>query len=41
MYTIKVKISYKDDAKSWNNISNNLISFLVESEELRKILCKE
>ncbi|WP_297522501.1 hypothetical protein [uncultured Clostridium sp.] len=41
MSTIKVKIRYKDDAESWNNLSRNLISFLVESDELRKLLCKE
>ena len=38
---IKVRIKYNDDSASWNNLSKHLISFLVESDELKKILCKE
>ena len=34
-------IKYKDGTTSWNNLSTQIVSFLIDNEELKNILCSE
>ena len=36
-----VTIKYNEDSTSWNNLSTQIVSFLIENEKLKHLLCSE
>ena len=41
MKKVVIKISYKNDKESWNNLSSELISFLVDNIVFKEAVHKE